>query len=73
MRLPLKDLTQIRKHLHFAALALDRVQEIAYEAFADGHRGQLLVALQLLGDLRTSADVAWERAVGQQRILEVMP
>ncbi len=73
MNLPMKDLTRARSNLHHATGFLETFSEIAYEALSEGHRGQLLVALQLLGDLRGVTDTAWERQAVQQELLVEVP
>ena len=73
MNLPMKVLTQARSNLHHATGFLETYMELTYEALSDGHRGQLLVALQLLGDLRAVTDAAQHRQAIQQELLVEVP
>lgn len=69
MNLPMRELTRARSNLHHATGFLEAFSEITYDALTDGHRGQLLVALQLLGDLRAVVDTAWTQKAVQQELL----
>ncbi len=69
MKLPMKDLTRARSNLHHATGFLETFSEIAYEALSEGHRGQLIVVLQLLGDLRATTDAAYRQQAVQQELL----
>ena len=72
MNLPMKALTQARSSLHHATGFLETYMDLTYDALSDGHRGQLLVALQLRGDLRGMTDAAQhEKAVPQELLVEV--
>ncbi len=69
MNLPMKELTRARSNLHHSTGFLEAFSEVAYDALTEGHRGQLLVALQLLGDLRAAVDTAWKAKAVQQELL----
>ncbi len=69
MKLPMKDLTRARADIHHATGFVEAYMELTYDALSEGHRGQLLVVLQLLGDLRAVADAAYQRQAVQQELL----
>ncbi|MEE9592268.1 MAG: hypothetical protein V3W28_01660 [Thermoplasmata archaeon] len=69
MNLPMKVLTQAKSNIHHATGFLETYMELTYEALSDGHRGQLLVALQLLGELRATTDAAQHEKAVQQELL----
>ena len=58
MTLQLRDLTTVRKNLHFAAVFLTTVWEATRDARADA-------ALEEIGDMRHEYDEAWKEAAAR--------
>ncbi len=71
MRLPLKDLTGVRKNLHFAAVFLNTVWEVTRGKRTDRQEELLVTALDNVQDLRHDYDQAWKEQAESEGLLEV--
>ncbi len=65
----MKVLTRARANIHHATGFAEAYQDLVYDALSEGHRGQLIVVLQLLGDLRAATEAAYRRQAVQQELL----